>query len=834
MKQIVAILSFSIFACGAKGAALSSSSDDFFELKIRPRLMEACVKCHGGEKISNGLRLDAREHLLKGGERGAALIPGDPENSLLMRALRREHEDYSMPPKKALSAAAVEDFRKWIEAGAPWPAHLAGAGKEGEGRHWAFQPVRKVSPPNEPDALSPHPIDQFIRARQKELGLRPVAPADRRALIRRASYDLAGLPPTPSRVKAFLANDRPNAFAELVDEALASPRYGERWGRHWLDLARYADTAGENSDYPIPQAYLYRNYVIDSFNEDKPYDLFLKEQIAGDILGRKGAPEDYAERLIATGFLAQAKRFGTGDLEDMHLIIEDTLNTLGQVAMGLGLRCARCHDHKYDPTTMKDYYALYGFFQSAAYPFPGGESVRVPKYFAPTIHPDILAKEDAAYFAVHGDERKRLTASLESTTKHGVEAVLYAKVTRELKALNSELDDCEANTEAARALTERIVAKTGEQKAAKAALDKAVGAIQSKLDEIENGSPSGRAPLAYAVRQGKPADAHIQKLGNPRSRGPVVKRAAPAFLSPKGPMDIPEGESGRLALAEWLTDAENPLTARVMVNRIWQFHFGRPIVATPSNFGIQGEAPTHPELLDWLAGQFIESGWSIKAMHRLIMSSQTYQLSAAHDAGNAALDSDNAYYWRFDRRRLDAESIRDSMLALGGNLDLAQPGPHPFPPVNKWRFSAHYQFKAVYPSNHRSVYLMVQRLHPHPFLSLFNGPDTSASTARRDESVAPMQALFMSNSELVEKQAEGFARALIATESDARRRIDAAYWRAFSRAANAAEIKRAEAYLRRYAELLAKEGVGADGRELKSWGSFARTLLTANEFVFVD
>ena len=710
-----------------------------------------------------------------------------------------------------------------------------GAGKDqAKGATGRFYPSGRSAPPTAPDALSPHPIDRFVRARQREQGLEPVAKADRRALIRRASFDLTGLPPRPERVRAFVSDARPNAFAELIDETLASPRYGERWGRHWLDLARYADTAGENSDYPIPQAYLYRNYVIDAFNKDKPYDLFLKEQIAGDILGRRGAPEDYAERVIATGFLAQAKRFGTGDLEDMHLIIEDTLNTMGQATLGLGLRCARCHDHKYDPTTMKDYYALYGFFQSTAYPFPGGESARVPKYFAPTIHPDILAKEDAAYFAIHGSDKKRLTESLETTRKKGTEALLVARLTKEIAALKGELDDCEANTEAAKALAGRIAAKTGEHKTAKAALDKAVGAIQAKLDKIESDSPSGSAPLAYAVSHGKPADAHIQKLGNPRNRGSVVRRAPPAFLAPDGEMNLSEGDSGRLDLAEWLASGDNPLTARVMVNRIWQFHFGRPIVPTPSNFGIQGEPPTHPDLLDWLAGQFIESGWSIKAMHRLIMSSQTYQLSAASNAGNEAADSENAYYWRFDRRRLDAESIRDSMLTLGGNLDLTQPGAHPFPPADKWRFSAHHQFKAVYPSNHRSVYLMVQRLHPHPFLSLFNGPDTSASTARRDESVAPMQALFMSNSDLVEKQAEGFARALIDAASAPRERIDTAYWRAFSRAPSEHEIERAEAYLRRYSKLLEKEGLGEDRRELQSWVSFARTLLTSNEFVFVD
>ena len=649
--------------------------------------------------------------------------------------------------------------------------------------HWAFHPIRDIAPPETGAALSPHPIDRFIRASQKEAGLNPVDLAGRRDLIRRASFDLTGLPPTPEQVRAFLKDQRPNAFAEMIDQFLASPRYGERWGRHWLDLARYADTAGENSDYPIPQAYLYRDYVIDSFNADKPYDVFLHEQIAGDILGRAGAPEDYAERVIATGFLAQAKRFGTRDLEDMHLIIEDTLDTIGKVTMGLVMRCARCHDHKYDPTSMRDYYAMYGFFQSTSYPYPGGESDRAQKYFAPLVHPDVLSRQDEDYFAGKQSEIDRLKAEL---------------------------------------------------KAAKPKGDKAVKAVQAKLDAINNAAPGKRVPVAYAVREGKATDAHVQKLGNPRSKGDLVERGVPAFLDDNAHLSIPEGSSGRLQFAEWLTDPDNPLTARVMVNRIWQHHFGKPIVATPSDFGIQGAKPTHPELLDWLARRFIESGWSVKTMHRLIMSSKTWQLASAHNAANEATDSANAHYWKFDRRRLDAESIRDSMLLMGGNLDFARPGPHPFPPADKWRFSAHRQFKAVYPSNHRSVYLMAQRLHPHPFISVFNGPDTSATTAMRDQSTVPQQALFMSNSKQVEEQAAGFAKELTGSESNTTERIRLAYWRAFSREPGERELKRAQSFLSRYVELAAAEKLPEPHREAQAWAALARTMLTSNEFVFVD
>lgn len=756
--------------------------DEFFETKIRPVLMESCFKCHGGEKTSSGLRVDGREHLIAGGDRGAAILPGEGSNSLLVQSLRQTHEDLVMPPRKPLPKNVVDDFEAWIDRGAPWPVGAAAKGDAAtEGayeRHWAFRPLPAVVVPASDDPSIRHPIDRFIRARQQPLGLRPVARADRRALIRRASFDLTGLPPSWDQTRRFVEDSQPSDFMTLVDQLLASPQYGERWGRHWLDLARYADTAGDNSDYPIPQAHLYRDYVIDAFNQDKPYDEFLREQIAGDILAESGPEQLYAERVIATGFLAQAKRFGTGDLEGMHLIIEDTLDTIGKVVLGLGLRCARCHDHKYDPITMEDYYALYGFFESTSYPFPGGESVREQRYFVPTIAPSQLAARDEAYLAEHAAEITRLEAAI---------------------AAGSDVD-----------------------------------ANQAALDQIQAGAPSRLVPVAYAVAEGKVSDARIQNGGNPYSKGETVARRFPEFLSDGPAPEIPADSSGRLELANWLVDRSNPLTARVMVNRIWQFHFGKPLVPTPSNFGLQGATPTHPELLDWLAVQFIDSGWSIKAMHRLIMSSETYQASVAHEEANEAIDSGNEFYWRFDRRRLDAESIRDSMLLLGGNLDPVRPGSHPFPPKDQWKWTAHRQFKAVYPSNHRSVYLMVQRLHPHPFLSIFNGPNTSASTEMRDRSTVPLQALFMSNSEMVMQQARGFASSLIGNEPDAGRRVDQAYQQVFLRLPSQREQQRALQFLEEYEQASAGEGVVTQQHTLEAWTALAHALLTANEFLFVD
>ncbi|MGE3778186.1 MAG: DUF1549 domain-containing protein, partial [Pirellulaceae bacterium] len=651
------------------GQPSAVEQDEFFETKIRPVLVGKCVKCHGPTKASGGLRLDSRAALLMGGDSGPAVVPGDAEGSLLSIALRHdENEPVQMPPDEPLPAAVVADLNRWVAAGAPWPAGARGPVLRDE-THWAFRPLHPVAPPAEPTGWSQQPLDRFVAAKQREHGVRPVAEADRLALLRRASFDLLGLPPSPEQIQEFLSNDRPDAFDRCLDQMLASPHYGERWGRHWLDLVRYADTAGDNSDYPIPQAYLYRDYVLDAFNADLPYDRFLHEQLAGDLLARDAPGDDYARLVIATGFIAQAKRIGTRELEDMHLIIEDTLATLGPVVFGLSLRCARCHDHKYDPVTQRDYYGLYGFFASTQYPFAGAEEVRKQTHFAPLWPP-------AAVEQRRGERAARL------------------------ENLKGRIAGLEKSQEAAGQVSE----------------------LRDELARLEKEDPLRDVPTAYAVGELSPVDVPVQLGGDPRKQGDVVPRGLPAILC-DDTLAIPAGTSGRLQLARWITGPGSHLTARVMANRIWQYHFGRPLVATPSDFGFRGAAPTHPELLDWLAGQFIESGWSLKAMHRLIMRSQTYRLATTYDESSAERDGGNTWYWRYDRRRLDAESLRDTLLLAGNSLDLTRPGAHPFPEPSSWRFTAHKQFNpACYPSQHRSVYLMVQRLHAHPYLSLFNGP----------------------------------------------------------------------------------------------------------------
>jgi hypothetical protein len=718
--------------------ARDDNADTFFELKVRPVLAGTCVKCHGAVKVSGGLRLDSREAMLAGGESGPAIVPGDPGKSLIIKAIRHEDESLEMPPGKLLPEAVRADLAAWVSSGANWPKSQASGQSVAGQKHWAFEPLRVALPPVDPTGWADGPLDRFVAAGHRSNGLRPAPSAQRGTLIRRAYFDVIGLPPTALRVESFIADDRRDAYEHLVDELLASPQYGERWGRYWLDLARYADTAGDNSDYPIPQAHRYRDYVIDAFNADVPYDRFLHEQLAGDILARRGSPDDYARQVIATGFIAQAKRFGTFKLEDIHQIIEDTLNTTGQVVLGLSLRCARCHDHKFDPITSRDYYALYGFFASTKYPFAGAEEEPRPSEFVPLIMP-----------------------------------VNYA--------------------------------------------------------------PLAGPPLAYAVREGKSTDAQIQRGGNPKDLGEVVPRGVLTCLDPHPSLAIPRQGSGRLELARWLTSSPaSALIARVMVNRIWQHHFGKPIVPTPSDFGLRGTPPSHPELLDWLAREFIASGWSVKTMHRKIMLSKTYRLASAIDAANDAADTGNAWYWRFERHALDAEALRDTLLDLGRSLDRSRPGPHQFPPAKSWHFTAHHQFKAVYPSDHRSVYLMVQRLHPHPYLSIFNGPDTSMSTAVRDGSAVPLQALFLLNSPLVHAQAGRFARSLIEGQPDPQARVRLAYLRAYARPPTQAERDRSIDYVKQYEQALAAEGAPADRRAVESWSSLIRTILASNEFIYVE
>jgi hypothetical protein len=760
--------------------------ETFFELKIRPVLATECLPCHGGKKTSSGLSVASREAVLKGGDRGPAIAAGEPDRSLLIQAIRRTHDEVKMPPKKRLPDDTVADFARWIAQGAAWPASSRGPSmgptgdKTPESRHWAFEPVKVLDPPPDPTGWSDRPMDRFVAARRSKAGLRPVRRADRRALIRRVTFDLIGLPPSPGEVHTFLADPSPDAFTRVVDRLLASPHYGERWGRHWMDVAHYADTAGDNADYPVPEVIRYRDYIIDAFNRDKPYDQFVREQLAGDVVARGKTGREYAESIAATGFVALSRRYGTGPYELWHLTVEDAIDTTGRTFLGLTLRCARCHDHKFDPVTQRDYYTLYGMFASTSFPWAGSEETQSKGFprmkFVPVVEP---ARAEPALKAY----RDRI----------------------------AELDRVIPSLESAKDVPSRS----------------RLGELKRESTRLKRTSLPPSLPGAYAVTEDNPTDVPLQRRGEPENPGPAIPHGVPrfAFLACAPPPPLASGSSGRNELAQWLIRSDHPLTARVMVNRIWQHHFGRGIVATPSNFGLRGEPPTHPELLDWLAARFVASGWSIKAIQREIVLSETYQLSSDDDPRDSALDPDDRWLWRFPRRRLDAESIRDAMLAVSGRLDTGRPGRHPFPPIEDWHWTQHDAFKTLYASNHRSVYLMTQRLIRHPFLALFDGPDTNTSTDVRSRSTVPLQALYFLNNPFVLECAEGLASRMIAAGDDPAWRVALGFQMAWGRIPEPGETDRALRYIR--------DAMGA-AAEREAWTSLARILLTANEFLYID
>ncbi|MEZ6102742.1 MAG: PSD1 and planctomycete cytochrome C domain-containing protein [Pirellulaceae bacterium] len=727
------------------GITESIREDDltFFENRVRPLLATKCYACHSAEstELQGELLVDSRATIRRGGQSGPAVIPGNPDKSLLIEAVRYTNDDMQMPPDERLSDAEVADLEHWVTIGAPDPRSTATkhAGKQidvaAAREFWSLRPIVDPSLPAVKDANWPQSeIDRFVLARLELHGLTPAGDAEPRVLIRRATYDLTGLPPTPEEVERFVRQwaDSPQAvYRDLVDRLLASPRYGERWGRHWLDIVRYADTAGDNSDYPVPQMYRYRDWVIEAFNRDMPFDEFVRDQLAGDLrAGEAATDEQRHRRIIATGYLANARRFGSRvDDYPWHLTYEDTIDNLGRAFLGTSLGCTRCHDHKFDPFTTRDYYALYGIFASTRYPWPGIELDKKQRDFVP-------------------------------------------------------------------------------------------------LD--------GKGATAYAVAEtSTPADAAVQFKGDPGKPGDFVPRGFPMVL---GGAQLPENcrESGRRELAEWILSRDNPLTSRVLANRIWHYHFGRGIVPTPNDFGKQGKPPTHPQLLDYLAMRLRDDGWSIKSMHRRIMLSRVYRQSGIRSSEAMAADPENLWLAGFPRQRLAAEAVRDTLLLLGSNLDLSPAEPHPFPPMDQWNFTQHKPFKAVYESNRRSVYLMTQRIQRHPMLAIFDGADPSTSTAARMTSTTPLQALYLLNDPLVHDQSERISERIVAASTDIDDRIGFAYELLFARPAEPDERLVAHDFLFDAGRVLRNAGVSADQVEAETWQAYTRTLLRLNEFVYVE
>lgn len=661
---------------------------------------------------------------------------------------------------------------------------------------WSFHPITKPTPPARVPSLPElNVIDAFLNERLSREGLAVSPPADRPTLLRRVHFDLTGLPPTPKELEHFLADTSPNAFDAVVEKLLASPRYGERWGRHWMDVVRYADTAGDNADYPVPELHRYRDYIIDSFNHDKPYSRFLEEQLAGDVLVNGASEKDRETLIVATGFLALSRRYGTGPYELWHLTLENTLETVGQAFMGLNLKCARCHDHKFDPIAMREYYGLYGIFESTEFPWAGSEEIQSKQF----------------------NRQKFVSLESEASTREKLD-----RWHRQIETLKRQIQELERASKPPAPLDE--------------ARKKSLAALKSSLRTLEKRGAPPDLKVAYAVKEGTPKDSPIHRRGDPGSPENVVPRCVPKALESSHPFAIEKQSSGRLEFARWLTSPGHPLTARVLVNRIWHHHFGSGLVNTPNNLGSSAPPPTHPELLDYLAARFKEEGWSIKSLHRLMLRSAAYQRSSKDIAASRNLDPANRNLWRFSRRRLEAEPLRDSLLFVSGELSLAHPTAHPFPGPERWTWTQHTPFKERYESQQRTVYLMTQRLQKHPFMGLFDGPDSNSSTESRRTSTVPQQALYALNNEFLERCAKGLADRILSGQSGTRERIALLHALAWSRWPTPAEYDRftgGHRDLLRASQTVSPGGLPEE-HEKTAWISLAKTALISNEFVYVD
>ncbi len=926
--------SMAVAAQGAEGPSapkpVTPQEADFFERRVRPVLVDHCVSCHGPKTQKSGIRLDSRASVIEDQGSGALVAPGAPEESPLIEVIRGEGA-IKMPPSKPLSPAAIADLTHWVKMGAPWPdsERLAPPGSSGAGsadpkQHWAFQPIRRAPLPAVKKSDWPRSsVDWFVLSALESKGLTPSSQADKRTLIRRATFDLTGLPPTPEDVTAFESDNSPDAFAKVVDRLLASPHYGERWGRYWLDVARYADTKGyilfEDANYPW--AYTYRDYVIRAFNEDLPYDRFILEQLAADRL-----PLDTDKRsLRALGFLTLGSRF----MNNIHDVIDDRIDVVTRGLLGLTVSCARCHDHKFDPIPTRDYYSLYGVFASSV------EPTTPPLFEAPPATPQyaafakelaqregklaefVLGKhrelvdgskkraaeyllaaqaaigqpttEDFMLLADGGDLNPTMVVRwrvfLERTHKrhhpvlapwHALAAFPtedFAKRSREYCGKLDQAADAAhpINPMVARALAEQPpqslaecaqiyarlfnqVEKLWQESAQRAELnqtpstslpDPAMEELsqvyhgpdaapelpfdpygdlallpdrpsQAKLQEFRNAVVSWRStgpgapPRAMALEDlPTPVEPRVFARGNPHNLGPSIPRRFLEVLSQGERQPFRDG-SGRLGLAQAIASRENPLTARVLVNRVWMYHFGTPLVQTPSDFGLRSDPPSHPELLDHLAGSFVEGGWSIKSLHRRIMLSSAYQQASDDREDARTIDPENTLYWKMNRRRLDFESMRDTLLAVSGRID-GKVGGASIPDLTGDA------------SVRRTLYGFVDRLNLPGIFRTFDFPDPNASSSKRDATTVAPQALFFMNHPFVLNAARALLnRPEIAGNADTGHRVDRIYGLLFQRRANAEE------------QDLARNFLSGEGQNPKAWEHYVQSVLLCNEVIFID
>ena len=781
----------------------------FFENEVRPLLAAKCVRCHGPQRQRGGLRLDSAAGVAQGGDSGTVVVPGRPEDSRLIRAIN--HDSLEMSPDEKLTDAQIATLTRWVAMGAPWPSHppvTAADAKitDRDPRHWALQPIAEPPVPEvDDDGWCTNAIDRFVFRKLAAERLTPAPPANRRALIRRLYFGLVGLPPTPREVESFDRDPSPGAESALIERLLASAHYGEQWGRHWLDLVRYAESDGHHQDRYRPEAWRYRDYVVDVFDQDMPYDRFILQQLAGDEID-----PDNAAALTATGYLRHWIFEGNQRKVDevRQIILNDVTDVTGEVFLGLSVGCARCHDHKFDPILQEDYYRLQSFFAAMV---PRDDVIAV----LPQQRSDYLAAQQV-WDAKTADIRRQI-AELEAPIRKNLIGYTFELFPQHIKDLcrkpTSEQTPLE---QAVHVFAERHLAYEQRQSSL-------VGKLKGKQRQLWNQLHERLANVGVQ-RPDPPRPMTVSDIG---PVAPVTRmEGSPQPLEPRFPVvfghgthvqrpgKAPNSTGRRSALARWIASADNPLTARVIVNRIWQYHFGRGLVATSSDFGRLGSPPTHPELLDWLARRFIEEGWKFKPIHRLILDSATYRQSALWPGSEQARlkDPTNRWLWRMNIRRLSAEQFRDAVLAVTGELDRTVGGP---------------SVELLTPR--RTIYLKVFRNDPYELLQTLDAPDGFNSTAVRDVSTTPIQALLLMNGDWMLKRAEALMQRVAGTEQSGNDVNSRLYHLLYARMPDDFERAAASDFL---------ECSGKDYQASHETGGrlidFCHVLLNANEFVYVD
>jgi hypothetical protein len=826
-KLAIACFLVSLFFPGFARNAWSFDEDQlaFFEARIRPVLVEHCYECHSARsgESKGGLLLDSRKGVTQGGDSGSSIDLVNSDQSLILGALR--YDDLKMPPSGKLSDQVIDDFAKWIAMGAPDPRDEAATVApsltvdwEGAKNFWSFQPRPAVNPAKAFSEWCRNPIDSFVEQKRNAAGVQPVEEASRATWLRRVYLDLVGIPPTPEESMAFEQSVEPDIYERTVDALLASPTYGQRWGRYWLDLARYADSNGADENHAYPVAWRYRDYVVDSFNRDTPYDLFVREQLAGDLLISSSNPqasslsEAEQRRLIAaTGFLVIGPKM-LAEQDKPKLVadlVDEQIDTVGKVFLGLTIGCARCHDHKFDPILASDYYALASVFHST-------KSMEHLNHVAQWNERELPDSEIVRSMAVHDAKTEQANLQVqqhisELMQKHAIPA----DAPEPLKQLESALNDPEKES---------------------------LAKLRQVHEELTKSRP--KLPKAMAVQESEVRLVSVHVRGNHlQMAGQPLAPAVPTILRKGAATDtlqMAPTSSGRLELADWIADAQNPLTARVMVNRIWQGHFGSGLVSTGSNFGLRGQLPTHPELLDWLANTFVENDWSIKDLHRLIVLSATYRMSTGSNSHSEQVDPENRLLWRQNRRRMEIEPLRDSLLSMvdlldtrvGGEATAASAAP-----------DARAAWAGKIGSARRTIYLEVNRAAMSDFLTTFDFVEPGVSVDRRPTTIVPHQALYLMNHPLPLEVGRQLANQIWSQGGNDAQRLEQVVRRVYGRSATSVEKQIVQSVASRRKD--EPDAATSDSLEsvdslenchssLETWVKICRAMLLTNEFLYVE